>query len=103
MISGLADGCVVDTKSEKTGKFTGASVEAGSLALLILSGLTGGGGRFGGGLGLQIASVSLPLVCHTGPAGVRLLGRPATPPHLPPLCNRLGPALRAPALPYIGQ
>ena len=49
----------------------------------------------GGGLGLQIASVSLPLVCLHRPAAVRLLGRLATTPHLPQLCTRLGSALLA--------
>ena len=63
----------------------------------------GGGARFGGGLGLQIASVSQPLISLIGHAGVRPLGCLAFVPRLPQLWNRLGPALRAPVLPYIGH
>ena len=61
-----------------------------------------GGGRFGGGLGLQIASVSLPLISLIGHAGVRPLGCLAFVPRLPQRCTRSGSALPALAVVRIG-
>ena len=62
----------------------------------------GGGGRFGGGLGLLIASVSLPLISLIGHAGVRPLGCLAFVPRLPQRCTRSGSALPALAVVRIG-